>query len=160
MVISRLTSGRIDCSKTRRESIEMARRPATLQNDGERWDERINAEMGIPVRSKENTFGADQCQGVVLAGLVKPATSDGCREAVKGSLLQPQYWRPISPTMRTAPARSNCQTRFIAAKSWSSSEGPAGRSKRRLYRAYRLGDGARSKRRRDAMAHPTFTTTR
>jgi len=32
-----------------------------------------------------------------------------------------QYWRPISPTIRIAPARIICQTRFIAAMSRSRS---------------------------------------
>ncbi len=32
-----------------------------------------------------------------------------------------QYWRPISPSIRTAPFRSICQTLVIAPKSLSSS---------------------------------------
>ena len=69
MVISRLKSGRIDCSEMRRESIEMARRPATLQNEGERWGNRINNATGALVRNKENTFGVDRWQGFDLADL-------------------------------------------------------------------------------------------
>jgi hypothetical protein len=39
-----------------------------------------------------------------------------------------QYWRPISPTIRIAPARTICQTRFMAAMSRSRSLGTRGSS--------------------------------
>ncbi len=47
----------------------MARRPATLQNEGERWVDRINTATGTLVRNKENNFGIDQGQGIDLADL-------------------------------------------------------------------------------------------
>ena len=43
---------------------------------------------------------------------------------VDAELAIDQYWRPISPSMRTAPWRIIDQTVAMAFRSWSSSEGP------------------------------------
>ena len=67
------------------------------------------------------TVFAESVETALPVRFVVFATSCDSRRAVKDFLPVSQYWRPTSPTIRTAPARSICQTRFIAAKSLSSS---------------------------------------